>query len=138
MLSVTPAFRSVLLPLLCLLAGSFSIGLAQEEAAPCPEKTATTQADEELASEIRTRFARSKISKNHFKVEVRQGIAFIDGATEIVQHKGTATRLARLAGAREIVNRITVSQDARKAAAAPLEKARKKKLRIVSDKDKPR
>lgn len=70
------------------------------------------KSDEQLATEIRGRFTRSRIAKNGFRVAVRNGIATLSGETPIVQHKGTATRLARLAGAREVINEIVVTRKA--------------------------
>ena len=72
--------------------------------------------DPQLESAIRAKFAKSKINADKFTVRVSGGTATIDGKTEIVQHKGTATRMARTAGARKVVNKVQVS-DAAKAAA---------------------
>jgi osmotically-inducible protein OsmY len=82
--------------------------------------------DAELEKAIRARFARSKISTNRFEVHVQGGVATLEGRTDVVQHKGTATRLAKLAGAAGVVNRIQVSQAAREKAAANLEKGRRR------------
>jgi hypothetical protein len=81
--------------------------------------------DAQLEALIRKKFAASKISVNGFTVHVRGGTATIEGRTAILQHKGTATRLARNAGARQVVNRIEVDRAAREKASANLRKARK-------------
>jgi hypothetical protein len=88
-----------------------------------PEKPSS---DAQIEAEIRRKFANSKISTNGFTVQVRGGTATIEGRTAVLQHKGTATRLARNAGARQVVNRIEVDRAAREKAAANLQKARKR------------
>jgi osmotically-inducible protein OsmY len=82
--------------------------------------------DREIESAIRARLARSKIATDKFQVHVQGGIATLEGNTEVVQHKGTATRLAKAGGAREVVNRIQVSAAARQRAAANLAKGRRR------------
>jgi osmotically-inducible protein OsmY len=76
--------------------------------------------DTELRKAIEQRFARSKIAADHFKVEVTDGVARITGRTEVMQHKGVATRLARAVGAKEVHNEIEISEAARQKAAAQL------------------
>ncbi len=76
--------------------------------------------DAALEAKIRAKFAASKISADHFKVSVQGGVATITGQTDVVQHKGTATRLAKTAGATRVVNRIEVSQAAKDKAASNL------------------
>jgi osmotically-inducible protein OsmY len=82
--------------------------------------------DREIESAIRARLARSKIATDKFQVRVQGGIATLEGNTEVVQHKGTATRLAKAGGAREVVNRIQISAAARQRAAANLTKGRRR------------
>ena len=82
--------------------------------------------DPELEKAIRARFAASKISTNHFEVHVQAGVATLEGQTGVIQHKGTATRLAKSAGAVKVVNRIQISQAARDKAAANLAKGRRR------------
>lgn len=82
--------------------------------------------DPDLEKAIRARFAASKISTNHFEVHVQGGVATLEGQTNVVQHKGTATRLAKAAGAVKVVNRIRISQAAREKAAANLAKGRRR------------
>ncbi len=71
---------------------------------------------------IQARFARSKISTNGFTVRVQSGVAILEGKTGVIQHKGTATRLAKRAGARRVDNRIQISDAARQRATANLGK----------------
>lgn len=82
--------------------------------------------DHQLQTDIGARFAKSKIGVNHFVVHVQGGVATIEGHTDVIQHKGTATRLARLAGAREVVNRVELSEAAKERAANNLAKGRRR------------
>jgi hypothetical protein len=77
-----------------------------------------------MEEEIRARFAKSKISTNDFKVRVQNGVATLTGKTEVIQHKGTATRIARSCGAR-VVNNIQVGDRARANAAERLSSTRR-------------
>ncbi|MCW5964557.1 MAG: BON domain-containing protein [Bryobacterales bacterium] len=66
--------------------------------------------DDALRQAIQKRLQASKIRSNGFQVEVRNGIATLRGQTSVPQHKGVATRLAKLAGAREVDNQITITE----------------------------
>jgi hypothetical protein len=95
-------------------------------------KTATTTAqprmsDAQLEADIRARLAKSqKISQDHFQVHVQGGVATIEGKTGVVQHKGSATRMAKAAGALAVNNRIQVSDAAKEKAEANLETGRRR------------
>jgi BON domain-containing protein len=91
--------------------------------------------DESLTRSIRERFAASKISTNNFRVRVKDGVAIIQGTTDVIQHKGVATRLAKLAGAKSVDNRIKLSERARLRAAAT---RRNKARRVQVEWRKPR
>ena len=82
--------------------------------------------DAALEADIRARFQRSKIGVEGFTVHVQGGVATIEGKTKVIQRKGTATRLARLAGARAVSNQIQVDEAARAQAAANLEQGRRR------------
>jgi hypothetical protein len=82
--------------------------------------------DAELEKAVRARFSRSKIDANHFTVKVQGGVATLEGKTDVIQHKGTATRLAKSAGAKSVNNRIQVSQASRDRAKANLEQGRRR------------
>ena len=84
------------------------------------------QPDAEIEKAIRARFAASKISTHHFQVHVQGGVATIEGQTDVLQHKGTATKLARSSGAIQVVNRIIVSQAAKDKAAKNLATGRRR------------
>ena len=51
-------------------------------------------------------------------------MAYWEGSTSIVQHKGAATRMAKTAGAKRVINNIKVSEDAKAKAAGNLEQGR--------------
>jgi len=89
-------------------------------------KAAPGKTDTQLEQAIRARFARSKISTNHFQVHVQGGVATLEGQTDVIQHKGTATRLAKTEGAVKVVNRIQISQAARERAMARLAQGRRR------------
>jgi len=79
--------------------------------------------DAQIERNIRERFARSKmtlVSKERFTVSVKDGVATLDGKTNVIQHKGVATRIAKLGGAIAVQNHIEVSEEARARAAAKL------------------
>ena len=44
-------------------------------------------------------------------MHVKNGIATWTGGTSVMQHKGAATRMAKTAGATQVVNNIKVSAD---------------------------
>jgi osmotically-inducible protein OsmY len=94
-------------------------------AASHPQKT-DVQTDAQIEKAIRQRFAASKISADKFEVHVQGGRATITGATEVLQHKGTATRLARAAGAEDVVNKIEPSEAAKNKANTNLAKGRRR------------
>jgi hypothetical protein len=108
-----------------LCAPFFAAPPAGKRPAPAA-KPAPARSDAEIESSIRARFAKSKISTDRFEVKVRNGIATIEGRTGVVQRKGVATRLARLGGAREVINNVQLSDAARQRAQANLAKGRKK------------
>jgi len=60
------------------------------------------------------------VSKERFTVSVKDGVATLDGKTNVIQHKGVATRIAKLGGAVAVQNHIEVSEEARARAAAKL------------------
>jgi BON domain len=82
--------------------------------------------DADLEKAIRARFAASKISTDKFTAKVQRGVATLEGYTEVVQHKGTATRLAKSAGALAVVNNIEISQAAKDKAQANLDSGRRR------------
>jgi hypothetical protein len=97
-----------------------------------PAKAATQQpakpaiSDVRLEAAIRAKFAKSKINADKFQVHVQGGVATIEGRTDVTQHKGVATRLAKTGGALAVNNHIQVSDAAKQKAAANLEKGRRR------------
>ena len=59
-------------------------------------------------------------------LNVQGGIAYWDGKTDVVQHKGSATRMAKTAGAKGVVNHIKVSDEAKEKAADNLDEGRRR------------
>ena len=102
--------------------------LAEQQAArvsqPAPRTRAPAMADAELEKNIRERFSRSKIAKNNFQVQ--GAVATLTGNTDVIQHKGTATRLAKSAGAKRVVNHIRVSEAAQQKASSNLAQGRRR------------
>ncbi len=98
--------------------------LAAVMMAPAPAAKPST--DREIETAIRARFAKSKISEDKFTVRVQGGVAYIEGHTDVIQRKGTATRLAKLAGAKQVINKIEISEAAREKASANLKKGRRR------------
>jgi osmotically-inducible protein OsmY len=83
--------------------------------------------DSQMEADIRARLARSKkISQDHLQVHVQGGVATIEGRTGVVQHKGSATRMAKAAGALAVNNRVEISEAAKEKAAANLETGRRR------------
>jgi hypothetical protein len=91
-------------------------------AVPAPPRLS----DAEIERNIRARFAKSKISADKFTVRVQGGVATIEGHSDVVQHKGTATRLAKSGGAAQVVNKVQLSQAAKDKASKNLEKGRRR------------
>ena len=119
--------------LLATLPG-FSATQPTAKPAPATKKTAATRGsadrlapnDAELEKAIRARFAASKIGADKFEVHVQGGRATLTGNTGVLQHKGTATRLARAAGAKDVENKIEPSEAAKAKAGANLAKGRRR------------
>ena len=98
---------------------------AKPKPAPAPQGT-TSQQDKEIEAAIRAKLSKSKIGKDGFAVRVQGGIAYWEGSTNVVQHKGSATRMAKSAGAKAVVNNIKVSDAARQNAAENLDQGRRR------------
>jgi BON domain len=93
---------------------------------PVQSQGTTAQQDKVLEATIRAKLAKSKIGKDGFTVRVQGGVAFWEGSTNVVQHKGAATRMAKTAGAKVVVNHIKVSDAAKETASANLEQGRRR------------
>lgn len=88
--------------------------------AATPPVTGARRSDAEIEATIRTKLAKSKIGKDGFTVHVKNGVAIWTGTTQVMQHKGAATRMAKTAGAIQVVNNIKVGDDAKQRAAGNL------------------
>ena len=102
-----------------------SLSAQTKSKAPPPQGAAASQ-DLQIEAEIRARLARSKIGQDGFTVRVQGGVAYWDGATTVIQHKGAATRMAKSAGAQKVVNNIKIGDDAKQKAAGNLEQGRRR------------
>ena len=71
--------------------------------------SAVTKSDAEIQQSIQTKLAKSKIGKDGLKFQVSRGVVTWEGTTGVIQHKGSATRMARTAGAVKVVNNIKVT-----------------------------
>jgi len=95
--------------------------------APAAQKSVSkTDTDREIEQKIQTKLAKSKLAADHFKVSVSRGVATIEGATDVPQHKGVMTRMAKAAGATAVSNNIRVSAAGKAKATEALAKARSK------------
>ncbi len=101
----------------------------QRPAAAAPAKRSSAApklSDPQLEALIRAKFAKSKINADKFTVHVQGGVATVDGRTDVIQHKGTATRMCKTAGAVAVHNRVQISDAARAKAAGNLESGRRR------------
>jgi len=102
---------------------------SSKAAAPkkAPASTGTSaQEDKQIEAAIRAKLEKSKIGKDGFKVHVQGGVATWEGTTNVLQHKGAATRMAKTAGAKAVVNHIKVSDAAKEKAAGNLDEGRRR------------
>ncbi len=122
------------IPALVFLAACAGLSQTHPVAKPASQKSTRVPAtakrvaisDADLEKTIRAKLARSKISADGFEVRVAGGVATLEGKTDVVQHKGVATRMAKTAGAVRVVNRIQISEAGRQKVAANLAKGRRR------------
>lgn len=111
-----------------------ALGLAaQTPRARAPETTKKAPAavpvkltDAEIQSRIQAKLAKSKIGRNGFRFSTSGGVTTIEGKANVVQHKGAATRLAKTAGARAVINNIQISEEAKQKARANLKSGKRR------------
>src|SRR6185312_16472795 len=70
--------------------------------------------------------SKSKLAADHFSVSVSRGIVTIEGSTDVPQHKGVMTRMAKASGALAVRNNIRVSTAGKAKTTGALAKARAK------------
>ncbi len=109
-----------------LVAFSADVGKGAPKAVVRSGGGVSAQSDAVIEAAIRAKLAKSKIGKDGFKVRVQGGVAYWDGRTDVIQHKGAATRMAKAAGAKAVVNHIQISEAARAKAAGRLEAGRRR------------
>jgi len=105
---------------LCILAVFLTSVLVPLGYAATPAQHQGKMSDAEIEAAIRVKLAKSKIGKDGLTVHVKNGIATWQGVTNVMQHKGAATRMAKTAGATQVVNNIKISDEARAKAAGDL------------------
>lgn len=116
----------IILLLMLAISGAPAQTKSQTKAKGPPPQGTTAPQDVQIESDIRARLAKSIIGKDGLTVRVQGGVAYWDGTTNVVQHKGAATRMAKSAGAKKVVNNIKVGDDARQKAAGNLEQGRRR------------
>ena len=116
-------FFLTLIAAVCLATGP-SVALAASNTHPAVSRvTAATPSDAQIDATIRAKLAKSKIGKDGFHFRVSRGVVTREGTTNVMQHKGSATRMACAAGAVQVVNNIQVSAAAKAKAGANLKRA---------------
>ncbi len=98
--------------------------------AAAPPSATKVLPDSQIELDLRTRLSRSKLASRKFQFRVQGGVATLTGRTDVVQHKGIMTRMAKAAGARAVVNNIEVSEAARARSAARFEAAASRKAQV--------
>ena len=91
-----------------------------------PAQGTTAQEDKAIEAVIKAKLEKSKIGKDGLKVHVQGGVATWEGSTDVLQHKGAATRMAKAAGAKSVVNNIKVSDAAKQKAGENLDTGRRR------------
>lgn len=95
-------------------------------ARPTQSQAVSSQQDKEIEAAIKAKLAKSKIGADGLTVRVQGGVAYWEGRTSVIQHKGSATRMAKSAGARSVVNNIKISDDAKAKAVLSLDEGRRR------------
>jgi osmotically-inducible protein OsmY len=103
---------------------AFSGGAAHAPAAT--NSASKTDTDREIEQKIQTKLTKSKLAADHFTVSVSHGVATLEGTTDVPQHKGVMTRMAKAAGATAVSNHIRVSAAGKAKATEAFAKARSK------------
>jgi hypothetical protein len=122
---------------LVLLAAFFPIA-AQQHPVPAHQRAALSTApvrltDAQIDAAIRLKLAKSKIGPDKFRFKVQGGVVTIEGKTDIIQHKGAATRMAHTAGAIGVNNHVEISDAAKQKASDNLAKGRRRAQIVRGD-----
>jgi hypothetical protein len=114
--------------LLVAVAGPNQPVAAATRASTAKQSNAPTQlkapADAQIERAIKNKLMKSKMNAEHFTVSVVKGVATLEGNTNVMQHKGAMTRMARSSGATSVHNNIRISPAAKNKAVASLAKGR--------------
>jgi hypothetical protein len=124
-ISVVAHYTQVIRGLLSFAACA-CLAFAASTAKPVVHGQYAAQTDAQIEQTIKAKLAKSKIGADHFKVRVQGGVAYWEGNTNVIQHKGSATRMAKTAGARAVVNNIQISDAAKQKARDNLEGGRRR------------
>ena len=111
--------------LLCL-AASVVLVFGANQPKPAAKSPTPAVSDLKIEQTLKAKLAKSKIGANHFTFRVQGGIVYWNGSTNVLQHKGAATRMAKSSGAKAVVNHIQVSEAARTKARANLTEGRRR------------
>ena len=125
-LYMIPLMLAVFLPLAMFGAQTKAPPSKAPSSKPVASQGASSQEDKAIESAIRVKLAKSKIGQDGFTVRVQGGVAYWEGATGVVQHKGAATRMAKSSGAKRVANNIKISDEAKEKAAGNLEQGRRR------------
>lgn len=115
--------RNIAALLLVALFSGWNLAYPATHAAPA-KIAAGRLSDAQIDAAIKTKLAKSKIGADGFTAHVKNGTVTWEGKTNVIQHKGAATRMAKSAGATAVVNNIRISEEARRKAAEHLAKSR--------------
>ena len=110
---------ALMLPLSVL---SVSLPIAAANTRTPATQRGPAPSDAQIEATIRTKLAKSKIGKDGFRFKVAHGVVTWEGKTDVIQHKGSATRMAKSAGATQVINNIQISDAAKAKAASNLKK----------------
>ncbi len=66
--------------------------------------------DARITANIRQKLSRSKLRADGVRYQVKDGVVEWTGTVPSPQRKGAATRMAKSAGAKRVVNHLTVAQ----------------------------
>jgi hypothetical protein len=102
-------FCAFLMAALWLVSGVAVPADARSTSRATATSRAATPTDSQIDATIRAKLAKSKIGKDGFKFHVQRGVVTWEGTTNVMQHKGSATRMARAAGALQVINNIHVN-----------------------------
>ncbi len=117
MRSFALAIATILLPVAAWAANTPNSRAATAQTRPA-------LSDAQIDAAIKVKLSKSKIGQDGFKARVQGGVVYWEGTTNVIQHKGAATRMAKTAGARAVVNNIKISESGHRGAARSAETRR--------------